>query len=92
MHCPRKEACLRLPLRQHLRRKLSYFTSNHPSRRLLENILDFVYKGEVEVEQPALSPLAVLALRLGLAELVQKQSSAGAFLFSIHGVKFMING
>ncbi len=35
-----------------------------------------VYNGEVEVEQAALAPLAVLAFRLGLVELVDSCTNA----------------
>ncbi len=47
-----------------------FFTLNNLSHRLLESLLDFAYKGKVKVKQETLAPLAVLAQRVGLCELV----------------------
>ncbi len=44
--------------------------------RLLESLLDFAYKGEVKVNQEAVAPLAVLAQRVGLCELVDVCANA----------------
>ncbi len=43
---------------------------------LIESLLDFAFKGEVDVEQVALASLAVLAYRVGFFELVDMCSKA----------------
>ncbi len=53
-----------------------YFTLNNPYHRLLQSLLDFAYKGKVKVNQETLAPLAVLAQRVGLCELVDVCANA----------------
>ncbi len=45
-------------------------------RRLIESLLDFAYKGLIDIEYAALAPLAVLAQRVGLTELVDSCAKA----------------
>ncbi len=49
----------------------------HHYHRLIESLLDFAYKGEIDVEYAALAPFAVLARRVGFTELIRSSKASG---------------
>ncbi len=63
-------------LRQRLHRELFFLNLNNLYHSLLEILLDFAYKGKVNVNQETLAPLAVLAQRVGLYELMDVCANA----------------
>ncbi len=74
--CPMREAFVQLSWIRRPHRKLFFFTQNNPFHRVLDSLLDFAYTGKVKVNPETLAPLAVLAQRVGLCELVDVCANA----------------